>query len=478
MRSARIIAWACLMALTLCAPLPALQGRPPASHPDQLVIPPLQPFVPPRPVRMDLAKGATLLVIEGDELPLVDGSLIFRGGRRHESAKERGLAELMIDALREGGTHRTTGAELDRWLDSHAATIDLRLEEDALRIDFSCVATDVGSVLEYIGELLMIPAYSESELAKSRTRLISQIAGRAEDPAEAARRLLDELCYGEGSQTASRDRVETVRKATREHLLSFHHSVFGADRLIVGATGAVSPGALAARLDPILERLPRLGPLEASTSEVFRRPSRTRIYLHDRPGLAQAEVRLAAPGTRRRHPDYVPLYLWSYVMGAGGTSNRMMVRLRTELGLIYQGGLFFAPGWTRSGRLLGNCRTSHETVGAVVRNLLDLLDEARSPIPRSELEAVRRRLQNAIVFEVDRPEEVLERAMDAELYGHPTNFWEQRDEQLAAVTREEVAAAVQRYLDPDRLVLLVVGPAESIAPQLESLGEIVVIGER
>ena len=72
----------------------APQDRPLADHPDELRIPPLRPFIAPRPVRLDLGKGARLFVIESDELPLVDGTLVFRGGRRAEKPEQAGLAAL------------------------------------------------------------------------------------------------------------------------------------------------------------------------------------------------------------------------------------------------------------------------------------------------------------------------------------------------------------------------------------------------
>lgn len=470
------LGWVLLCATTSALSNSALaQGRELPTSPTEVPVPPLRPFVAPRPVRLKLEKGARLLVIESDALPLVDGTLLFRGGLRQVALESAGLAELWADVLREGGSDRTSGAELDRWLDSHAASIAVTAEDDALRIDFSCVSSDLDNVMEFIGELLMIPAFPAQELEKSRTRLLTKIARRDEDSAQFARYWLDRLCYGEDSRSARRPSLASVQPITRADLQEFHDSSLATNRMIVGATGAVSPAGLAARLDGILSKLPVLGNLERERPEVFRRPSRTRIHLYDRPGMAQAEIRLACPGTRRVHQDYVPLYLWSYVVGAGGLSNRMMVRLRTELGLIYQGGMFFAPEWNRAGRLIGRCRTSSESVGEVVRQLVQILKSATAPIPESELEAVRRRLQNSLVFEVDRPEEVLERALDAELYGTPVDFWERRDANLSAVDQDDVAAAVARYLDVDRLVILVVGPAEIVRPQLEALGEVVMI---
>ena len=462
-----------------CLPAAPAAGQAPApgtpSHPRELVLPPLRPYLPPVPTRTELEGGGVLLSIEDRELPLVDGVLLFRGGTAEVPAERAGLLELLAEALREGGSERTPGAQLDAWLDSHAATLEVRAERDALRFEFSCVEADLGRVLEYLGELIALPAYPEAAVEGSRNRLLTRIARRDEDPASLARHLLDRVVYGADAPRARRPQRAAVQAATRRALLEHHRRVLGPQRLLAGATGAVSALEMAARLEALLSGVGGVEPPPRPTPAAFRRPSRTRIHLYDRPGLPQAEIRLAGPGTRRLQRDYAPLYLWSYALGAGGTSNRLMVRLRTELGLVYQGSLFFAPGWGRAGRLLGSTSTRVESVPRVLEELGALLQAGLAPLEAQELEAVRGRVLNAEVFQVDRPEKVLARALDLELHGYPPDFWERRAERLRSLSAREVARAVGRYVDADRLVLVVVGPAAELRESLEALGEVVLL---
>jgi len=469
-----------LLAVLLALPPADAAGRPftqeglsTPARPEHVRTPPLRPFVPPTPDRFELERGGHLLVIAREGLPLVDGTLLFPGGRLAEDPELAGVADLMADVLREGGSERTSGTQLDDWLDSHAASIRITSDLDALRIDFSCVSTDLGNVLVYIGELLVLPAYPESEIEKSRARLATRLARSAEDPAQLAEELLDELCAGEDSLIARRPTLASVEAITRRDLLGLHRRVIGPARLLAGVTGAVEPNSLLAQMNTLLARLEPAGPLPRHDPAVFRRPSRTTIYLYDRPNAAQSEVRIASPGTRRLDRDYVPLVLWSHAVGQGGAANRMMVRLRAELGLIYGGSLAFRPGWARAGRLLGACSTRSDAAARVVGGCLEILKEGQAPLPEEELEAVRRRVLNAGVFEVDSPEEMLRRALDVEFHDYPSDFWAKRADRLRSTSAEEVAAAVARQLDVDRLIVLVVGPADALAEELAAYGEVV-----
>ncbi len=461
------------IAATLCA-LALLQGGPSiVDHPRQLRTPPLRPFVPPELTRLKLESGAQLLVIENKELPLVDGVLIFRGGVAQESRAQAGLTELLAEVLREGGSERTSGLDLDDWLDTHAASIDVRSEPDSLRIEFSCVKDDLGTVLVFIGELLLLPAYPAEELEFSRTRMLSRLARAAQDPALLADRSLAQITAGTGGANAHQPTEESVRSIERADLLLHHRRLLGTDRLLVGATGAVNPSSLAARFDSLLSTVPNVGPLPSPSTKVFRVPGRRTIYVLDRPGMERCEIRLAAPGTRRLDSDYVPLSLWSYANGYGGTSNRLMVRLRSELGLAFEGSLYFQPEWDRSGRLFGACSARVDKVGQVLSTCIELLQAARDPLPAPELEAVRQRMLNAEVFQIDSAQEVLERALKLEFHGYPSEFWTRRDARLRQLSAEQVALAVKRHLDPSRLVVVVVGPAEKLAEALAPLGTLV-----
>lgn len=445
------------------------------AHPRDLLTPPLQPFRPPAPTPLELDRGARLLVIENHELPLIDGSLLFRGaGSASDPLGRAGLAELLADALRAGGSKSTPGTELDDKLDAYAATLTVSVEPDAMRIDFSCLSADLDVVLEAIGRLLVIPAYPEGVIEKSRKRLETRLRGREADTRYQADAGLLRAIYGADARAARQPTARSVDAITREELVRFHTDHLGVDRLVVGVIGDVQAATLGAQIETLFTRLPRAKAKVVREPLVFLQPTRTRIYLLDWPDARQSEVRFAAPGTRHIDRDFPALNLWSYAIGYGSASNRMMLKLRTELGLIYSGALYYETGWGRAGRLEAYLSTRNGAVGEAVSTLQELLADGLEPLPEEELETVRARVQRAEVFQVDRPRKVLARALELEFHGHDAEFWTRHAERIGELDSQEVSAAVGRHLDPERLVIVAVGPREVLLPQLEPLGEVVV----
>ncbi len=473
---------ASLLALLLSAPAACIQdaqtspldqraARIPA-HPRDIHTPPLQPFSPPAPMRLRLDRGARLLLIENHELPLIDGSLLFRGGSAEDPVGRAGLAELLADVLREGGSEVTPGTALDDWLDTFGASITIQAEAEALRLDFSCLTQDLDNVLEAIGQLLIIPAYPQAELEKSRKRLLTRLQARRSDPHRQADVATMRAIYGAEAAAARQASEYSISSITREDLLRFHSEHLGVDRLVVGVIGDVQPATLSAQLETLFLRLPVAKASSSLRPTAFLQPAHTRIYLLDRPDAGQSELRIAAPGTRRIDRDFAALSLWSYAVGFGGASNRLTLKLRNELNLISSGSLYFQPGWDRAGRLEAYLTTRNTAVGEALSALQALLREGLAPLPQAEFEMVRDRLRHAQVFQVDRPRKVLARALTLEFHGYAPDFWTQYAERLTGLDTAEVAAAIGRHLDPDRLVIIAVGPAATLAPQLIPLGEV------
>ncbi|MCA8978889.1 MAG: insulinase family protein [Planctomycetes bacterium] len=460
----------CLLPLCLAAPALAQDELP--AHPREIAAPPLPPFHPPQPQTAELDGGARLLLIENHDLPLVDGRIVFRCGSIQDPVGKAGLAAVLADALRSGGSTGESGAELDDWLDAHAASIGIGASDDALTVQFSCLAEDASELLARVARLLLEPAYPASALENSRARLLTEIERRDDDTSELADRVLLQVIYGPISPYSRVETPESLSAITREDLLAYHAAHIGRDRMLIGVYGDVTARALELIDAEHFAALPQVGPAPEIPAPSFVQPQRTKVYVYDRPGVPQSELRIASPGTRRMHSSYGALNLWSYVIGIGGMTNRMMVKVRTELGLAYSVGAYYRPEWERSGRLEAFCSTRNDGLADAAEAMIAVLAGGLETIPTAELEATRARALNAEVFRVNTPEKVLERALLLAFHGYPADFYEQHELELRELTGDELTAAANRQLDADRLVVLAVGPFDEIAESLARIGEV------
>src|SRR6266849_3284351 len=75
----------------------------------QIQPPPLHPFHPPAPSRIQLANGMVIFLMEDHELPLIRGLARIHGASRDEPGDKAGLVEIFGQAWRTGGTKDKSG---------------------------------------------------------------------------------------------------------------------------------------------------------------------------------------------------------------------------------------------------------------------------------------------------------------------------------------------------------------------------------
>lgn len=442
-------------------------------HPRDLSIPTLAPHAPERPERTELECGTTLLTLPDPRLPLVDGVMLLRGGTALDPQGKTGLVELLVASLRDSGTEALPGPELDRWLSARGATLEFSADPEAVRIEFSCLAEDALELLAIVGDLLEHPQFSEDSIARAKSLMISAFERERDDTSRLADRMLLRAAFGPDSPFARARNVDELKALGREDLAKFHESTFGADRALVGVTGAIDASEWKLAVQAAFDEWKATAEPEAAISPAFLQPRQRVVQVVDRPGITQSELRLTAPGVRRLHADYPALILWSHAVGIGGASNRMMVEVRTERGLAYTVGAYYRAGWSKAGWFEAWCGTRNESLSSALQAVLDVLQRSRTPLPVEELEAVRKRVLNSRLFEIDTPLELLEHDLLIEFYGYPNDFREQLEEKLRTLDAEEISAAVARHLDLERLIIVAVGPAETIEEELSAFGELI-----
>ncbi|HBE16194.1 MAG TPA: peptidase M16, partial [Cyanobacteria bacterium UBA11367] len=67
------------------------------------------------------------------------------------------------------------------------------------------------------------------------------------------------------------------------------------------------------------------------------------------------------------------------------------------------------------------------------------------------------------------PSQTLSRLMRYEYYGYPADFLFRYRQEVEATTIEDVQRVAAKYLQPDKLVTLVVGNSKTIIPPLTSI---------
>lgn len=436
----------------------------------QIPIPQLPPFHPAEPKRIPLPNGMIIFLQEDHELPLIDGSIRIRGGAQQEPSAKVGMVDVYGEVWRTGGTKSQTGDQMDDYLEARAAKVETNGGGDSTSIGWSCLKADFDDVFKIVLDLLHDPEFRADKLELAQSQFEESIARRNDNPASIAARESLKLAYGPNSPYARQAEYATILAVKRDDLLAWHKQYVHPNNMIVGISGDFDSAAMEAKLKAAFASWPK-GPAAAKTKPEIN-PAKPGYYLVSKEDVNQSNVRMVAPGTDRRNPDYFAIEVFNEVMG-GGFSSRLMQDIRTKLGLAYSvgGGIgtsFDHPGVTRF--VLGT--KSESTVQAIQAVYGDVDDLQKKPITNDEIKRAKDSILNSFIFNFDTPDKVLHERMAYEFYGYPLNFLEQYRTGIEKANVADVNRVAGKYLHKDQLAVLVVGNAKDFDKPLSELGPV------
>ena len=472
----RALIWAsiaCLAALLLGAPAQAFaqtSAQTPAQTPEweKIPIPKLPPFKPQEPKRIVLENGMVIFLQEDHELPLIDGTARIRGGEGNVPAEKLGLVAIYGEVWRTGGTKTQTGDQLDDFLEQRAARVETGPGEDSTTIGWSCLKEDFDDVFRVFSDLLRNPEFREDKIAIAQKGLYDAISRRNDDPSQVAGREAAKLVYGAKSPYARRPEYATVAAVKRQDLIDWHAQTVHPNDIILGVVGDFDSAKMEARLREAFGSWGK-GP-HFKNPQTKPEPAKPAYYLVERSDVNQSDVQMVGLGTTRRTTDYYAISVFNEAFG-GGFSSRLFNNIRTTKGLAYAVGGGIGTAWDHDGML----RLMVRTKSATTFESIEALDEeiaalASKPINDVEIKRAKDSILNSFVFRFDSPEKVLQEKMAYEFYGYPLDFLETYQKGIEQVTKEDVAQVAAKYLQRDRLAVLVVGNPGEFDKAPASLG--------
>lgn len=466
---ALLLAPASLLAQAEKAAAPA--KTPPRSMPwTQIKRPPLPPFIPQQPTRLELENGMVIFLQEDHELPLIEGVARIRGGSREEPAEKAGLVTLFGQSWRTGGTKSKSGDQLDDVLEARAAHIETSGGLDSTNVSWSCLKEDMGTVLPVVLELLQQPEFRQEKLDLAKTQVNTSISRRNDSFLGIAGREAAKLAYGADSPYARVAQYYTVKAVTRDDLLAWHQAHVHPNNIILGVVGDFDPKEMEAKLRAAFGSWAK-GPEAAKGSIEFQHP-KPGIYYAAKEDVNQSAIFMVDLGITRDTPDYYAVEVMNQVLGGGGAS-RLFSNIRTKKGLAYAVFGTVGSAYDHPGVLQVGMTTKSQTTAASIDALREEIDGiVKNPATADEMKRAKDSILNSFVFEFDSKDKILRERMAYEFYGYPADFLERYRAGIEKVTAADVARVAEKYVHKDRLAVLVVGKAADFEKPLSSFGPV------
>jgi zinc protease len=426
----------------------------------------------PKIERWKLKNGLDVIVVARKDLPVVSfGIAIKAGGYDEDRATSFGVSDFTAAMLRRGtnGKKKRGADDISRAIDFVGGALDGQAGLESSSATCSVLSKDTGLCVELLSDMLLHPSFPEKEMPEIREQMLAGLASRFDNPYELAQAHFENLLFSEKNPQGWVLTPEDVQKITRDSLVTFWKTYYRPNNALLAVAGDVDPVRLRGELEAAFGKWQKAD-VPARPAFKMAALKATRVLIVDKPDLTQTTILLGHRGLKHADPLWFSATLMNYVLGGSDFSSRLMTEVRSRRGLTY--GISSTYGASLyDGAFLVSASTKNETVWealvATVGQLRKMKNEGPTPV---ELAKGKGYYAGSYPFELQTTAGIAGGIVGAELHGLGVDYVQQFALRMAAVDEAQAKEAAQTLLDPDNVLVVVVGKGDVIEPQLAPTG--------
>ncbi len=416
-----------------------------------------------------LSNGLKVYGIENNEVPLVQFNLVIDGGQLLESMDRLGVANLTASLMNKG-TKSKTVEELEEAIQELGASIRIFANKENITINGTTLAKNYEATLALTKEMLLEPRWDDVEFDLLKRRAINNLIQQEANPRSVAANTYNKLVYGEDNIRSKNisGTIASVDKITIDDLKTYYNSYISPSVSKLHIVGDISKETTIASLKNI-EADWAAKEVTIPTFKTPEAPEKSTVYFYDIPNAKQSQLRFGAPALAYNDADYFPSIVMNYILGGGGFASQLTQELREGKGYTYGIGSFFSGTKAKGPFTISSGVRSNVTLEAsqLVKQIIENYGKNYS---EKDLATTKGFLikSNARAFETIGAK--LRMLQNISTYDLKNDYIRDREAVVNGMTIERIQELANKYIDPNKMIWLVVGDAKTQLKRMERLG--------
>jgi zinc protease len=416
-----------------------------------------------------LSNGLDVWIVRQNELPIVSMNLVLKSGGTLDPDDKSGVSSMTATLLNQG-TKTRSAIDIANQLQSIGAFVNAGSGWDSSNVSMQTLTKNLDSALDIFADVVGNPSFPNTELESIRRRTLVGFAQRKFNPTAVSDVVYNKVLYGNQpySRQLSGDE-KSVKAMTREDLVKYYETNYRPNNGTLIVVGDVDGKSLMPKLEKAFAnwKSGEVSNVSAPKAEMMAKPG---IYLVDKAGAAQSSVSIGQVGVDRSNPDYFALQIMNSILGGGGSA-RLFMKLREEKGYTY--GAYSRFIYRRGA---GPFSASAEVQTAVTKeSVMEFMNELNGirggkPISQKELENNKQSLIRRFPSGFETVGQISGQLSNLVIYGLPDSYFNDFIGKINAVTADDVNRVANKYLDPSKMAIVIVGDRKTIEPGLKELG--------
>jgi zinc protease len=468
----RLRPWLACLAIAASATMAAQSPAPAMPPPDRSQPPKLGP---PPALRLPaiqktaLSNGVPLWIIEQHRVPLVQVNVILRGGATLDRSGRFGMASLVAGMLDEGAGTRSS-LELADAVEMLGADLSTSSSFDYSAVRLSTPVKNLAAAVPLLADVVLRPTFPAAELDRLKQERLTALVQAQDNPAAVIGYAFPRVVFGPTHRygTPVGGLAPAIQAITADEARAFYKEHYVSGHATIVVVGDVTPAGVKAELERAFGAWPGSGPRNAAAA-IPAAPQLTKreIVLVDKPGAAQSQIRIGQVGVPRSTPDYATLQVLNAALGGSFTS-RLNQNLRERNGYTYGAGSAFDMRMS-AGPFLAAAPVQTDKTADALREFFVEFDNIRKPMPQAELEKTRNYVALSFPGEFETSRNLAQKLEELVVYNLPEDTYQTFVQEVEKVTVADVQKAAEKYIQPDRMAVVIVGDVKAIQAGIAAL---------
>lgn len=386
-----------------------------------------------------LPNGLRVVTEEMPNLQTVSLGIWVGTGARFEKADEHGISHL-LEHMAFKGTPSRTARDIAEQIEAVGGDLNAATSLENTSYYVRILKDDVELAISLLADILQNPLFDEEELVREKDVILQEIAAAGDSPDDLVYDLAQEKAFP--AQPLGRPilgTAQSVMDITAEDLTGYMNRHYTADRMIIGAAGAVKHDEVVSYAERYFSGLKSSNGAKPIPA-IYR--GGTGCSSKD---FEQSHIVLAFNGASYKDDDFYTSQVFSGLLG-GGMSSRLFQEVREKRGLCYA--IYtFSWGLSDAGLFGIHAATGADQMGELLRVINGELSRATSTKPTdAELSRAKAQLKAGLLMSLESSAARAEQlARQLHAFGRPLETKELLD-RVEAVTPEDIQMLAERLL--------------------------------
>jgi zinc protease len=421
--------------------------------------------------KKNMENGVTVIGTQSLELPTVTLSIKIPGGHllHTNNLEKAGVADFFATMMNED-TKKHTAEEMSRALQKLGSSVSVFSGMDGITFQVFTLKKNLDATLTLLEERMLMPRFTEDAFKRLKNQTIEGFKQQKSQPSAVADLVFTKLNYGKSIMGISGDGNETTVKAMKlDDIQNYYDNNMTSQGVNVVVVGDITESEVMQKLS-FLNKLPNKK-IEMPTPPAAPAIEKTKIYLVNIPNAAQTEFRIGTVTGLKYDAtgEYYKAGLMNYPLGDAFNS-RLNLKLREDKGWSYGAGSGF-DGDNYTGTFeFGSAIKVDATDSALVETMNEFKNYVANGITAEELTFTKNAIgqRDALKYETGfQKAGFISRILE---YNLPADFTTQQTQVLKNITAAEINALAKKYINVDKMNILLVGDKAKILPGLQKLG--------